>query len=224
MAATTVEGFELDHLFVAVPNGAPQMDELVAAGFREGTPNDHPGQGTACRRLFFAGPYLELLWLEDGTAASSPEAVLAGIGARAGMRPGASRLGIGLRRGEAESGPLPIDTWEYRPPYLPEGMAIAVSTGCVRVEEPLIFFVPGGIRGQRAERVPAHTNGACAVTGMRCTLALDGEPSPELARLLDSGCLELERGARELLAIELDHGAQGRELDLLPGAPLRLTW
>src|ERR1700757_2009678 len=45
---------ELDHLFVCTAPGAPEAEELVQFGLHEGPPNQHPGQGTACRRFSFA--------------------------------------------------------------------------------------------------------------------------------------------------------------------------
>ena len=56
---------ELDHVFVCASVGAPEADLLRALGLSDGQPNRHPGQGTACRRFFFANAYLELLWVEN---------------------------------------------------------------------------------------------------------------------------------------------------------------
>ena len=89
--------FEVDHLFVSVAKGAVEMGRLVAAGFEEGPTNVHPGQGTACRRVFFRGAFVELMWLEDVLEASSPLISPTGLAARAQMLEGVSRLGIGLR-------------------------------------------------------------------------------------------------------------------------------
>jgi hypothetical protein len=44
---------EFDHLFVCVSVGAIEAACVAAVGLREGAPNQHPGQGTACRRFFF---------------------------------------------------------------------------------------------------------------------------------------------------------------------------
>ena len=47
---------ELDHLFVCAAPGAPEAEELVRFGLREGPPNQHPGQLTANRRFAFRMP------------------------------------------------------------------------------------------------------------------------------------------------------------------------
>ena len=63
---------ELDHVFVMCDVGAPEAAALHALGLREGSPNTHPGQGTACRRFFFGNAYLELVWVTDAAEAQAP--------------------------------------------------------------------------------------------------------------------------------------------------------
>src|SRR5260370_8136635 len=60
---------ELDHLFVCATPGAPEAEKLVKFGLHEGSPNQHPGQGTANRRFAFVNAMIELLWVIDTTEA-----------------------------------------------------------------------------------------------------------------------------------------------------------
>src|SRR5450755_422213 len=53
----------VDHVFICTTMGAPAADRLRQFGLVEGSPNQHPGQGTACRRFFFRNAMLELLWV-----------------------------------------------------------------------------------------------------------------------------------------------------------------
>src|SRR6266705_2850427 len=62
---------EFDHVFICVSVGGEEAGALAAFGLTEGTPNVHPGQGTACRRFFFANNYLELLWVSNAGEAQS---------------------------------------------------------------------------------------------------------------------------------------------------------
>ena len=64
---------ELDHMFVCTDPGAPEAEKLVQFGLHEGPPNQHPGQGTACRRFAFANAMIELLWVSDAKEAQSQE-------------------------------------------------------------------------------------------------------------------------------------------------------
>src|SRR5258707_15698256 len=62
---------ELDHVFVCTAPGAPEAEEFVRFGLREGPPNRHPGQGTANRRFAFANAMIELLWVDEAEEAQS---------------------------------------------------------------------------------------------------------------------------------------------------------
>src|ERR1700761_6859505 len=62
---------ELDHLFVCTDPDAPEAEKLIQFGLREGAPNQHPGQGTACRRFAFANAMIELIWVSDTKEAQS---------------------------------------------------------------------------------------------------------------------------------------------------------
>ena len=62
---------ELDHLFVCTDPGAPEAEKLVQFGLHEGPPNQHPGQGTACRRFSFINAMIELFWVSDEREAQS---------------------------------------------------------------------------------------------------------------------------------------------------------
>jgi hypothetical protein len=214
--------FEVDHVFVAVSRGAPEMDGLLGHGFREGSPNAHPGQGTACRRVFFENAYLELIWLEDAAEASAPAIARTRLAFRAGRQKCASWLGVALRPRQPGEVVLPVPTWSYQPPYLPEGAAIPVAESSRTVAEPLIFFMPRR-KGWRPPPLP-HPNGARRVTDVVLTFPPDPEPSRTLHWLARSDCVRVEPGPAEKLVVSLDHGASGRSLDLSPETPLRLTW
>lgn len=218
----TGRSFEVDHVFVAVGRGAPEMDRLRATGFEEGPENVHAGQGTACRRLFFENLYLELIWLADPVAADGPTIRRTGLAARAGCEAGASRLGLALRPTETPGVAFPVDTWPYRPPYLPEDRAIPVACSSTVVEEPLLFFMPWG-RQWSAPRIP-HPNGATRVTDVSLTVRAGGPPSRALQWLRGWAGVRVEAGESELLRVELDRGARGRSLTLAPAAPLEVVW
>lgn len=216
--------FEVDHIFITVTPGAPEVDRLLARGLEEGPPNRHPGQGTACRRVFFQDRYLEFLWLEDRNEAASELVAPTGLEARAGLAAGASRVGIALRRvpGTPTDDGIPLETWPYRPAYLPEGMALPVATPPGALAEPLVFFLPW----ERAwePRLGPHPNGVGRVTGLTLTLPEDIRSAPVPRWLESVAGLTVVPGDRERVTVELEGGSRGESVDLQPAAPLRLHW
>jgi hypothetical protein len=214
--------FELDHVFLAVSKGGQEVEEFLEAGFAEGPPNTHPGQGTACRRIFFENGYVELIWLEEPAEAASPLIAPTGLACRTGGKEGASRIGICLRPQDGTALVLPVGTWAYAPPYLPEGVAIPMALNSSTEQEPLLFFLPRTLRHRPPE--PGHGNGAKKITNVGVTVCLAEPPSPELEWLAGSGCVRVEFGRQESLFIEFDHGSGGRRLELQTPTPLVLNW
>src|SRR3954465_7960291 len=120
---------EFDHVFICVSVGGKEADALATCGLTEGTGNTHPGQGTACRRFFFANAYLELLWVVDSTEAGSEPARRTRLLDRWALRrAGACPFGVILRPSvDALETRPPFPTWSYTPPYLPAGLVIDVA-------------------------------------------------------------------------------------------------
>jgi len=57
---------ELDHCFFCSLRTLELVAKSLAEfGLKEGTPNVHPGQETACRRFYFHNAYLELAWVKN---------------------------------------------------------------------------------------------------------------------------------------------------------------
>jgi hypothetical protein len=216
---------DLDHVFILCDEGAPGAERLLRAGLREGSRNTHPGQGTACRRFFFANGYLELLWVRDVEEARSevarPTRILERWSRRRG---GACPFGLVLRPAidDVYVAP-PFRTWRYMPPYLPEGLAIDVAED-VPLVEPAIFYLgfqrgrarPGG---EPIDHAPPLTTIACA------TIA---GPLPELlseaARAVEhTGQVAFVRAAEYAVTLAFS-GAAGASADLRPELPLVLRW
>src|SRR5687767_10602383 len=116
--------YALDHVFVCCSVGGAEAELLKRAGFTEGSPNAHPGQGTTCRRFFFANAYLELLWISDPEEARSETTAPTRLFERwRGRASETSPFGIAVRPVPSETAaPPPFESWAYAPPYLPRGM------------------------------------------------------------------------------------------------------
>jgi Glyoxalase-like domain len=100
---------ELDHVFVCTAPGAPEAERLIEFGLHEGSPNHHPGQGTANRRFAFVNAMIELLWVEDSSEAQNQNTRRTLLWERwSGRYHNASPFGICLR---------PADFEDAQPPF-----------------------------------------------------------------------------------------------------------
>jgi hypothetical protein len=215
-------GFELDHFFAAVDGPEAAGEALESAGFLPGPSNTHPGQGTASRGILFENAYLELIWLSDAEEARGPAIRRTRLAERLILGGDACPFGIGLRGGGIGPVRLPFETWEYRPPYLPEELFFRMAESSEDLEEPLVFFLPwlSGPTWPPSD----HPNRAKEVTGLEITLTGRAVDSPTVSALSRSGIASFIQGPDYFMDVELDRGRSGETLDLRPALPLRLRW
>lgn len=216
-------GAELDHIFICVSTGGREADALIACGMTEGSPNRHPGQGTACRRFFFANAYLELLWVNDEAEARGAIAGPTHLWERwSGRASGACPFGI-LLRPDGESDTLPFTAWEYRPPYLPAGLKLHVGENAAKIAEPALLFMPMGRRPDMAPedtRQPMeHPGGFQKITRVRVMGPWDEAASPEMLDTARTGEVEFAQADRYRVEVGFDGEAQGRRIEIA-GLPL----
>jgi hypothetical protein len=221
--------FEVDHVFVSATVGAPEGDRLIELGLVEGSPNRHPGQGTANRRFFFANAMLELIWVEDSAEAQSeaePARRLHLWERWAGRDGAACPFGVCLRptSGTAEVAPFP--SWEYRPSYSPVGLPVANNSTVDA--EPLVFYIP---MHRRMDTAPAdqrppyqHVLPIRELTSVRIFAPSAAAPSLPMLAAQRTGAFSFQHAAQPLLELGFDGERQGRRADLRPVLPLILLW
>src|SRR5215472_6428694 len=149
-------GIELDHLFVCTRPNAPEAEELIRFGLREGPSNQHPGQGTACRRFAFANAMIELFWVSDPGEAQNQSTRRTLLWERwSGRAANACPFGICLRPTDPQNvGPPPFPAWEYRPKYLPDPFVMHIATA--GIEEPMWVYMGFMKRAQREQWFIEH--------------------------------------------------------------------
>lgn len=218
---------EVDHLFVLSSPGAPEADELLAAGFREGTPNTHAGQGTACRRFFCDNAMLEFLYVVDIDVTRSGSAARTGLAERwLAMNSEGSPFGVCLRPVSGEYEPAPFASWTYGPKYLPGGVPpYEMSNRCGEVAEPFVFFTP---KFARPDLYPAerrqpldHPNGIRELTAIRLDTPV--LPIPDLQSSRMPANLTTQRAERHHMYVEFDRARQQQRLTLQT-LPVTLLW
>jgi len=213
---------EVDHAFIACAPGAPEADALLQLGLVEGSPNSHPGQGTANRRFYFDRFMLELLWVADPAEAAGALARRTRLWERCSRQSLAnSPFGIIFRSSTKGDSQSPFRSWSYYPSYLPPGLAIEIAEATT-LEEPELFYLPF-VRGPRVPTIEP-TNQSLPVgrfrsllVGLRSLSALS-EASRTVERL---GLLTYFESREHVLEIHFEGPVQMR-VDLQPVLPLVL--
>lgn len=209
--------------------GAPAANRLRALGLNEGSPNHHPGQGTACRRFFFANAYLELLFVTDAAEAQAEPARSTRLYERWSRRgSGASPFGVVLRPGpdsSAGAAKPPFRSWSYRPTYLPPGFAIEVAAG-TPLEEPAIFYIPFARSPDTAIDPEPLTHGIPLEEMTAVAIGMPGRDARSAAARAaeDSGIVTFGPADDHLMTLILDRGGSGKAADLRPELPVVLRW
>lgn len=217
---------EMDHVFICVNHDGRGAEALKILGLVEGTPNVHPGQGTANRRFFFRNAFIELLYLTDESEARSqltaPTRLFDHLTCTEGV---AAPFGVCFRPSTVGEKPL-FPVWEYRPIYLPT--ALSVDVGHAPVSEPMWFFLSFAKRPDEApiERAQPfeHPNGFRDITSVR-VITPDNQAFSSAAQCANQ--LEgfaIVHGQEHLIIVEIDHGASGQTHDFRPGMPMIMNW
>jgi len=209
---------ELDHVIVCASKGAPEVEVLVRFGLREGLPNQHPGQGTSCRRFNFANSMIELLWVSDPQEAQSKTTRRTLLWDRWSTRQGAgSPFGVCVRPTNPHNSELPFPAWEYRPAYLPDPLVMHIAES--RVDEPMWIYLSFLRRVDRKERFLEHPAGIREITGLRLTTPVPLS-SAASQTLVGNKVLTSHDGAKSLLEIEFDGMYRNRIADFRPHLPV----
>jgi glyoxalase-like protein len=210
----------IDHVFVCTGLGAPAAEALREFGLKEGPPNTHPGQGTACRRFFFRNGMLELLWVRDPGEAQSDQTRRTRLWERwsEGGR-GASPFGIILRPDSPAESAGPFQNfWEYRPASM-SGLRLEIAEG-TGLDEPMWCYMN---TGRHLDFDLDHPCGFHELTGAGIVSPLlDGH---SVTREMAAGhVIEWEEGDQHLLVLDFDQRRSGRERDFRPDLPVVFRW
>jgi hypothetical protein len=134
---------QLDHIFMFVEPTSPEFGHFARLGLTETYRRQHPGQGTENACICFDNVFIELLWINDAVAAKSPRIARTRLYERSLWQiDGTCPFGISWRDADNRDAKAPI-CWDYAPPYLPQGMTIAVAEASDDPFQPMIFRSPG---------------------------------------------------------------------------------
>ena len=225
--------FEVYPLFIFTAVGAPAIDRLAEFGLIEGAPNTHPGQGTACRRIFFHNGMLEFLWVRDAQEVQRDLIAPTRLWERFQyQQTGYSPFGICFRSmgsaGQPNRVELPFETWTYRPPYLPDTLQIDVAKNETYPQEPMLFFIPFGGRPDRypveRQQPLAHPIGFREITGLRIGLPMKAPKSTAVQAIEQDEFISSVNNGEHLAEVTFDQANAGRSVDFRPALPLVFRW
>lgn len=219
---------ELDHVFICCDAGGAEGDALVAAGLAEGSAHRHEGQGTANRRFFFRNAMLELLWVHNKREAHTDPAWRTQLWERwEGRRDEACPFGICWRPAGPGGTKPPFRTWDYRPPYLPEGDRIRIAEGN-SLHEPMWMFAEHNRRPDSwpaEEREPlAHRIGLNELTELVLVAPDPDQWSDAGYAVWEAGLITIREGNQHCLELVFDGGRKGEQVDFRFDLPLILRW
>jgi hypothetical protein len=194
---------DLCHVFVFVDDCAAALAALSSCGLRETFRRTHPGQGTANVCACFDNAYLELLWPESPAELGASLVARTRLAERSRWRDnGASPFGIGM------NGRLPFPCWDYRPPFLPDGVGIQMSLTSDDPRQPLLFRSPGGSRPQGCQP------GLREILGIHLDMPVAA--SPAIRALAETGFLTASSAVRHRMLLKVSTDSGGYRLLSLP--------
>lgn len=219
---------ELDHVFIFVSQGAPEAKRLIDIGFREGSGRSHPGQGTSNRRFFFKNVYLELIWVRDVEEVRSQSRTM--LWERSLWKQNNfSPFGMGFRIISQDNETLSINTWDYKPPYIPKETSIKIVDNKKRYcKEPMFFFVPSGISPDSSPEFSKdwlkHKDNIGEITSVRVVSPNAENLSPAAKWFQNLGLISMKKGNIHLMELRFDKAKRDKFIDLQPDLPLNLYW
>lgn len=217
---------ELDHIFCLSPVGAEvEARALQRIGLLEGSRNNHPGQGTACRRFFFENVYIELLWVSDPNETQCELTRRTRLWERWSKREsGASPFGVVLRAGDTPGADCPFASWAYHPSYLPPNLSIDIAEG-TPLKEPEFLYL-GFQRGRAREGTEptSHRLPVTKVTSVVVSAPTSGDRSTAARALETMGPLRFAIADEHVISLTFDSGAAHKTADLRPDVPMLLQW
>lgn len=218
---------EFDHLFICTDDAACYANLLVESGLTEGSPNHHPGQGTANRRFFFHNGFIELLYVSDWTELQSDLVKRTGLFERLSAK-GADicPFGVCFRPTANSDGAAPFPVWGYKPEYLPPHLQIDI--GIAPVFEPMWFYLSFASRPTESTRDRgqplSHPIGFKEITSVQITLPRRMELSEPAQQIAGVEGLEIFQGDEYLMKLEFDKGLKDQSFDFRPALPLLFSY
>jgi hypothetical protein len=169
--------------------------------------------------LALANAMIELFWVSDPSEAQNGSTGRTLLWERwSGREANACPFGICLRPTDPEDvGPPPFPSWEYRPSYLPDPLAMHI--GEAGIEEPKWVHMSFMKRTRRERWFIEHPIGSREITGLTLTTSVTTSLHVS-QKIVEGGILSTRTGATSLLEIEFDGHRRREHVDFRPHMPV----
>jgi hypothetical protein len=234
LCATNTFQMDLDHIFIFSQEHDLLADSLQKFGLSEGTPNVHPGQGTACRRFYFHNAYLELVWVVNEVETKSVAIAPAKLWERSQYHlTNHCPFGLCFRTSNQPSNSINLlfaDGWRYYSSFLPEGQFANIASNENFPAEPMLFEMPFfGLAPKdyplSKQQLLTHAKEVIEITNVSFTLPTSMKNlSVAMKKVLQESIVNVSEGVDYGVSLEFDYGANGKVHDFFPLAPLALKW
>ncbi len=214
----------IDHFFIFSQRKGTEADLLTQFGLTEGSSNQHPGQGTACRRFFFENCFLELVWVENESEVRSNEVAPTCLWERSAPAHTAfSPFGLCIR--EEENRPfLFSNKILYAPSYFSQGMSFEIVTHADCPAFPMLFKMPWELGKLRSKEPTAHPVGCKQVTRLMYSLPVTDPVTADIEALKKESWFGMEAAGNFKLTVEFDNNRQHKLKSFAPDLPLEFYY
>jgi hypothetical protein len=209
----------LDHFFILTEPGSPQAVLVSGIGLKEGTSNNHPGQGTANRRFFFSNSTLELLYVSDMEEAENGRARRLRFAERV-TNTNASPFGLIVRTVEGSTD-IPFPSWKYCPEYFKDDQCFLVGENSDLLEETLCIYMTGNLPDHKSQQHPE--NAGWTMTELRISVPVT-KPSSTLEAVAKCKAVTLQLGEPHGMELIFNEEQDGQKKDMRPELPLIVRW
>ena len=213
----------LDHVFICCDEYGPEAEALIRIGLIEGSMNVHPGQGTANRRFFFHGGFIELLWVSNPEEAQSSLTAPTKLWPRwAARKQGACPFGIAFSSTAADVPEPPFSAWPYRPIYLPPTKSILFADHTTLHEPELFYMGWSNPQASAASQPKEHANGLLRLIAASVGIPPGTPLSASSLSVQSAGLLRFHTATQYELTLSFE-ATQSVTFDLRPTLPLIIS-
>jgi hypothetical protein len=215
---------ELDHVFVCVPDQLNIIDLPNKFGLNLSARRIHQGQGTANRCAFFDNAYLELLLRNDDRELQSQPVQPVSLWERVRWKhTGANPFGVAFRFVKDTDQDIPVSTWSYHAPFLPDGASIPIITPPDSFQEPLIFLSLV-VKAPFDRSSMEHRGSKRILTKVKITMPSEQNISQGVKWFCKQNFISITQGIKHHLELEWDLGKEKEILDFRPILPMSIRY